>query len=176
MRDCVYSGFWGIKSGEALYQLAEFLAWNKNDWVRFEEWLTVLERTEGKPAKKSRQRVQMRLNQLIRHGAVEEKTVGRQRLVRLTNDGWRSSRARALKKVTAPARKGLCLVIFDIPEKRRRERDLFRRLLKKGGFKPHQKSVFVHEKDVVKLVTAIVSELEIDDWVSVAEGSLCHNR
>ena len=42
------------------------------------------------------------------------------------------------------------IVIFDIPEQKRTIRNLFRRNLKKWGFKPLQKSVWISKKNVTE--------------------------
>lgn len=62
------------------------------------------------------------------------------------------------------------IVVFDIPEQKRLVRDLFRRNLKKWGFKPMQKSVWISKRDVFGKLTGYIKELEIERWVSVIEA------
>lgn len=62
------------------------------------------------------------------------------------------------------------IVIFDIPEQKRLIRDLFRRNLKKWGFKHLQKSVWVSKRDIFDKLTSYVTDLGIEEWVGVFEA------
>lgn len=62
------------------------------------------------------------------------------------------------------------IVIFDIPEEKRIIRNLFRRNLKKWGFKHLQKSVWVSKRDVFEKLTNYIKELGIEKWVTVIEA------
>ncbi|QQG43099.1 MAG: hypothetical protein HYW45_02750 [Candidatus Daviesbacteria bacterium] len=68
------------------------------------------------------------------------------------------------------------IVIFDIPEQKRLVRDLFRRNLKKWGFKHLQKSVLVSKQDIFSKLTAYVKELGIERWVVVIESDRLSNH
>jgi phenylacetic acid degradation operon negative regulatory protein len=71
------------------------------------------------------------------------------------------------------------LVIWDIPENKRRIRDLFRRRLKEWGFKSWQRSVWVSKKNVTEKLRNLIKELGVGDWVAVIESddpSLVHIR
>lgn len=59
------------------------------------------------------------------------------------------------------------LVIFDIPEKHRKIRNVFRHRLKEWGLRPWQKSVWVSKKDIAKPLREFIKELGIEDWVLV---------
>lgn len=61
------------------------------------------------------------------------------------------------------------IVIFDIPEQRRIIRNLFRRNLKKWGFKHLQKSVWISKRNVFDKLEAYIKELGIEQWVIVME-------
>lgn len=61
------------------------------------------------------------------------------------------------------------VVIFDIPEEKRIIRNLFRRNLKKWGFKPLQKSVWMSKRDVFNKLESYIKDLEIEKWVVVME-------
>lgn len=93
-------------------------------------------------------------------------------MIKLTDDGWRFARAKKIKRVTAPCKGGFCMVTFDIPESHRHVRNMFRRFLKQSGFELLHKSVWVHRREVTALVAAVVDELKIRPWVTVAEGKL----
>ncbi len=62
------------------------------------------------------------------------------------------------------------IVIFDIPEQKRLIRDLFRRNLKKWGFKHLQKSVWISKKDIMDKLFSYIKDLGIEKWVWVFES------
>lgn len=168
-----YRGFWGLETGTALEELADFLSWKKDDWVEFTRWLDILEQRDRMKKKKlKRQTLRERLCKLVRREAVQTKLVNGKLMVKLTNDGWRFARAKKIKSVVAPCKSGYCFVTFDIPENNRHARNAFRQFLKQGGFEQLQKSVWVHRRDVTALVAAVVDELGIRPWVTVVEGKL----
>lgn len=59
------------------------------------------------------------------------------------------------------------IVIFDIPEKHRKVRNVFRRKLKEWGLVSWQKSVWVSKKDIADPLRKFIDELGIEDWVLV---------
>ncbi|KKR22442.1 MAG: Transcriptional regulator, PaaX family, partial [Candidatus Daviesbacteria bacterium GW2011_GWB1_39_5] len=59
------------------------------------------------------------------------------------------------------------VVIFDIPEKHRKVRNVFRYRLKEWGFKAWQKSVWASKKDLAVPLREFIKELGIEDWVLV---------
>ncbi len=63
------------------------------------------------------------------------------------------------------------VVIFDIPENKRRIRDQFRRKLKHWGFKNWQQSVWVTKNDVTNKLRSLIEELGIEQWVAVLESN-----
>ena len=69
------------------------------------------------------------------------------------------------------------IVIWDIPENKRRLRDLIRRKLKEYNFKIWQKSVWVSKRNVTKRLRKFILELKMEKWVMVIESddpSLSH--
>lgn len=62
------------------------------------------------------------------------------------------------------------VVIFDIPEQKRIIRDLFRRNLKKWGFKHLQQSVWVTKKNVTDKLFGYIKDLGVEKWVWVFES------
>ncbi len=62
------------------------------------------------------------------------------------------------------------IVVFDIPEQKRLIRNMFRRNLKKWGFKQLQKSVWISKKDVTDKLFSYIKDLEIEKWVMVFES------
>lgn len=63
------------------------------------------------------------------------------------------------------------LVIFDIPEKHRRVRNILRRRLKEWGFKQWQKSLWASKKPLTAHLRSLVKKLGIEEWVLVIESS-----
>lgn len=62
------------------------------------------------------------------------------------------------------------IVVFDIPESKRLIRNLFRRNLKKWGFKHLQKSVWISKKNVTDQLFNYIKDLGIEKWVWVFES------
>lgn len=62
------------------------------------------------------------------------------------------------------------LVIWDIPEKRRKARDLLRYQLKQLGFKKFQQSVWASKKNCTLLLKKYIKDVGIEDWVTVVES------
>lgn len=63
------------------------------------------------------------------------------------------------------------IVVFDIPEKQRVVRDLFRRRLKDWGFKSFQESVWVSKSNITEKLRKLIKKLGIEQWVAVVESS-----
>lgn len=61
------------------------------------------------------------------------------------------------------------IVVFDIPEEKRIIRNLFRRNLKKWGFKHLQKSVWISKRNVFDKLESYIKDLGIEKWVIVME-------
>ncbi len=62
------------------------------------------------------------------------------------------------------------LVTWDIPEKRRKARDLLRYQLKQLGFEKFQNSVWVSKKNCTQLLRQYIRKVGIEDWVQVLES------
>lgn len=62
------------------------------------------------------------------------------------------------------------VVLFDIPEQKRRVRDLLRRKLKHWGFKAWQQSVWVTKHPITNKLRNSIKELGIEKWVAVLES------
>ena len=62
------------------------------------------------------------------------------------------------------------VVVFDIPEQKRKIRDLLRRNSKKWGFMPLQRSVWISKKDVTNHLINYVKDLKIEKWVYIFES------
>lgn len=72
-------------------------------------------------------------------------------------------------KISKPERwdKKWRIVIFDIPEKKREERDIFRKAIKNAGFVLVQKSVHIYPFECTKEISELSARLEISDNVVI---------
>jgi len=61
-------------------------------------------------------------------------------------------------------------VIWDIPEKRRKVRDLLRSKLKELGFSQFQKSVWGSKKNCTNILRKFIEQVGIEKWVMVVES------
>ena len=57
------------------------------------------------------------------------------------------------------------MILFDIPEQKRRERDLFRKQLKYLGYKKLQKSIWVCPYDILKDTEILIKRYKLDRFV-----------
>lgn len=64
------------------------------------------------------------------------------------------------------------IVVFDIPEKKRSARDIFRRKLKELEFVEFQKSVWAHKYPCLREVALLVHLYKIRPYVTCFEGAL----
>lgn len=168
-----YRGFWGMRSGEALEQLGDFLTWTKSDWVSFEKWLDHLERPERNKKKKVTRIQWLRTVQsLKRSEAIVIQNIGERLVVKLSEKGWRAVQVRRLRHERRQCKAGLCIVIFDFPESEHHARDQFRRFLWDAGFGRLQKSVFVSSRDVGDILCEVIDDMGVWSWVAVLEGKL----
>lgn len=104
---------------------------------------------------------------------------------RLKKKGWVETikhEGKVLVKLTSTGRNQLAIekalkedkwdgkfrvVIFDIPEKNRKVRNILRWRLKSWGFKYLQKSLWVSKKDIAEPMREFIKELGIEKWVMV---------
>ena len=63
------------------------------------------------------------------------------------------------------------IVVFDIPEKNRRVRNMLRSKLKTWGFSPWQKSVWASKQNMTDLLRQFVKQIGIEKWVLVIEST-----
>lgn len=95
---------------------------------------------------------------------------GRKDSYTVTPKGWivyalRYAKHMKIKKMEGSDQKGY-LIIFDIPEKYRNFRDIFRRVLYSLGFHQLQRSVFVvHDRKAFEFACRIVANCELQDRV-----------
>ena len=145
------------KSLEAGFSLSDFLA-NPGKFV----WTGY--RTDPKSST-----LYKSINQLLKKGYIEKHKKGRKILFKLTKQG--NDKAILLKILNDTVWDGFWrIVIFDIPEKKRRIRYALRAKLREWQFEQLQKSVWVSKKDVVNELKSFIKEIGIKDWVKVFEA------
>lgn len=66
------------------------------------------------------------------------------------------------------------IVIFDIPETKKKSRDFLRRFLKENDFTQLQKSVFIGRFYLLDEFYTLLKEVRIEDHVSVLEGRVLY--
>ena len=87
-------------------------------------------------------------------------------MVKITNDGKIAALQILIlqKQKYLPKGKNL-IVAFDVPELAKDARMVFRRSLKRMGFKQIQKSIWSTRFDVAKEMSQYIKLLKIDSWV-----------
>ncbi len=99
---------------------------------------------------------------LKKRGYLEEVEDKGEKFLKLTNKG----KLRIIKKKFLGKWDGLWRIIaFDIPEKRKKTRDLFRSKLSELGSKPIQKSVWITPNDISTELEDLISILNLEENV-----------
>lgn len=102
------------------------------------------------------------LIRLNKKGLIEKEFIDEELIIRLTSAG------RLLLPEDETKWDGKWIVVvFDIPEQKRLIRNIFRRFLKKLGFKQLQKSVFISKKSLFEKLAEEIKTLEIESWVTI---------
>ncbi len=101
--------------------------------------------------------------------------VGHRGKVRITEKGRKSLADHSLWDIKMPKSKQWDkkwrLVLFDIPVKKERSRQIFRRRLNELGFKPYQKSAFIYPFECRDVVAKLISLLYLESCVKYLEVS-----
>ena len=113
-----------------------------------------------------------RLRELNRRKWIETKIIGNRVLARLTEKGWQQALRHKIRKETNLCKNGVCIVIFDIPEKERFVRNVLRAFLKEWGFQKLQHSVWMTDRDVVKPMMLLLQRRGLDKWIRIIQGSI----
>lgn len=64
------------------------------------------------------------------------------------------------------------IIIFDIPEEKHKERDIFRRYLKRNGYTQIQKSVLISPLKVSLEIKDLSEELKIKPFITIISGRI----
>lgn len=101
-------------------------------------------------------------------GFIEEVKISKETYIKLTNYGKKNLSQHKWTKKNWDGK--WRVVIFDIPEQKRVIRNLFRRNLKRWGFKKLQKSVWASKQDCFKELEEYVKDIKIEKWIILFEA------
>lgn len=146
------------------YVRLEHFAYNPHLYAYYSWWDRSLKKSELSRA----------LKRLREQGLIEEDKIGNDVIFKLTDQGRDLTFGLNLEPDDWDGR--WRIVIWDIPEQKRLVRDLFRRNLKKWGFKQVQKSVWATKKDMYRKLIGYIQELGLGKWVTVIETDKVSNN
>lgn len=115
------------------------------------------------------------VRELKRRRWIETKVIGERVVARLTEQGWQRALRDRIAQETRRCAEGVCLVMFDIPEKQRHVRNLIRGFLKEWGFQKLQHSVWMTDKDVIAPLLLLLQRRKLDRWIRVVKGTVLHS-
>jgi phenylacetic acid degradation operon negative regulatory protein len=109
---------------------------------------------------------------LKKKGYVQSASLKEKRGILLTQKGKRKALKTKLLLESSPGLKRrkdgkYSMVIFDIPEKKRRLRDEFRNILLSLGFRQFQKSVWISPFDIQKQLEEAIRIYDLEDYVRI---------
>ena|SRR3989338_2155008 len=104
---------------------------------------------------------------LRRSKYIKAAKVGSRFMLELTEKGKAATLLHQLRTSPWHRENTYTIVIFDIPETQRAARLQFRQLLKAGGFKLLQHSVWISQRDSYKVVADFITRLRLKRWVNV---------
>jgi len=112
------------------------------------------------------------LQRLVKKGFVRKKKIGRTVSVSITALGKQQLKKKPdVKKRTDGL---LTIIIFDIPEEKRRARENFRRYLLRNGFTLIQESVLVSSNYPTQEIKDLIGELGIAQNITMILGKIDH--
>ncbi len=160
----------GIKKGSLSYLVLDVLEKSVDAAVRVEDFTnkTHLYAYRGRSGQNlSKSALSQALGRLKKSGMIEDARVDNKLLFKLTQGGKDLIPELLGKEYDWDGK--WRMVVFDIPESKRIVRNLFRRNLKKWGFKPLQKSVWVSKRDCYQRLNSYIADLGIKPWVVALE-------
>ena len=110
------------------------------------------------------------VRQLRIKGYIETPKEGKNILLKLTDKGKQEIVLKKLLEDKSWDGKWR-IVIFDIPEKHRHLRHVFRSQLREFQFQPWQKSVWAGRKNVTKELRKFIKEVGLSQWVKIFEAT-----
>ncbi len=115
----------------------------------------------------SEKNAKLTLKHLRLRNYVKSQKMGKRLQVILTNKGLAATLVDRLRQTKKRPDKLFTVVIFDIPQTQNLARRQLRLLLRQGGFKKLQQSVWVSENDTYLLITKFINDLKINSWVNI---------
>lgn len=123
------------------------------------------------------QRIRQSLYNFERQGYITQTRKGERVCIALTDKGRMRVLCTRLRTAPEHPQGTHTLVFFDIPEKHRVIRALFRRLLKESGFQQWQKSVWGNHRNVFSIIETFIRHHTIEEWVTVCTtGKILHAK
>lgn len=156
-----------IRKGSLSYNLLGVLEKSVDGYVRFDDFLNnswIYAR--GYQRNLAKTKLSKALNRLKNNGLIyTDKIDGKliYKLIKPTNEIFIDDSQKEWDGIWR-------VVIFDIPEQKRVLRNLFRRNLKKWGFQPLQKSVWVSKQAVFEKLNNYIKELGLTEYIKVFES------
>jgi CRISPR-associated endonuclease Cas2 len=119
--------------------------------------------------KKARMKFSVFINYLKKKGYIKIKGLEPNQGIIITDKGLKKILETAIQKTKKKKRKDgkFLMVIFDIPERKRKLRDLFRKNLQALGFKFYQKSIWISPFDVFNQLEAIIRSFNLEKYVKI---------
>lgn len=137
-------------------------------YVRFEDFATHYYRYHYGAPNLKKSSLSAALKRLREQGYIDLENYNNHLTAKLTDAG--KSEAVLRKILTNEAWDGKWrVVIWDIPEKHRKARDILRSKLKTWGFKPWQKSVWASQKNITQVLKDFIKQVGVEKWVTVIE-------
>lgn len=155
------------ESALALQEFAQMMAWavSKKNYIPFELYQDLQQKEALKEQRE-------RIRELKRRKWIEIKKIGEHLYGRLTDQGWRRALRDRVRGETKRCEGGVCIIIFDIPEKLRHIRKVLRLFLKEAGFKKLQHSVWMTDKDVIEPLMLLLQRQKLERWVRIVHGTV----
>ncbi|MBU1038851.1 CRISPR-associated endonuclease Cas2 [Patescibacteria group bacterium] len=106
------------------------------------------------------------LRQLQRSKYIKSQKIGKNLIYKISDKGLFKLLTCQLNQAPKMA-KNYTIVIFDIPKTQNPARRHLRWLLRRGGFKMLQQSVWLSQKDNYNLLKKFIKENNLDSWVNI---------
>lgn len=141
---------------------------NKAYWAAVQR-----EKEKMEKIRKERHKYYATIYRLEKYGYLKKEMRNKQIQIKLTNKGLiklQRIKWKKMKESEKNKNQKLCVVVFDIPEDKRRMRNLFRQCLYEMGFSRLQKSVFASHYNLGQEIELLVKNCELEKYVRIFEG------
>lgn len=154
------------RKGSLSYLILTALEKTVDGYIRFEDFANHYYRYHYGVPELKKSELARAIKRLRDYGLVEEARLRKDIVIKLTSSGQDLIGAEP-QEWDGRWR----IVIFDIPEQKRIIRNLFRRNLKKWGFKHLQKSVWISKRNIFDKLNSYIKDLGLEKWVVVIESN-----